>query len=95
MGEVVTLPAPAAPLDLEGLARQRAEHVQAIRQIDTTLAREMERRANELEDICQAICGTGTNLPSLPPGVIEEARQHGNVLPGFVQRFVKLMGMAQ
>lgn len=81
----------ARPVDLADLSLQRAGHVAAIRAIDNTYAREMERIAADLENVCQLICGTSIALPTLPPGVLEESRQIAAGLPGMIQRFTRLM----
>lgn len=89
MGEVVTLPAQPAPVDLTALARQRAEHVLAIRAIDNQFAEEFQRRCSAAEEAAQRIADTA-EFPTLPPAALDVARQTASWLPPMVQRVAQL-----
>jgi hypothetical protein len=91
MGEVVSLNAGTPTTDLAALAMERAAAVLAIRAIDNAYASAVLERAAALEDACQHVAMTTLALPSLPPGVIEDARQIADKLPSFVARVMKLM----
>lgn len=90
-GSVIDFPTPAqSPSDLSAMALERAQHVLAIRAIDNAFAAAVEERAAALEEICQHVVATGISLPTLPPGVLEEARQIAAELPARIGRLARL-----